>query len=85
MDNTHSNKENGPHRVEENTLHQTLGLAEGDLRPPLGDLVDEHGSVLAVGHNRCEVVASSVPSHLQHEKTVCSQIVRTVWQGSNKT
>ena len=36
--------------MEEHSLNEAFGLAEGALRAPLGQLVDEHGPVLALGH-----------------------------------
>lgn len=53
--------------MEGHTLHQTLVLAEGVLRPAFAHLVDDHLEAAAiVRHHTRQVVAFPVPRHLPH-------------------
>ena len=65
-----SDEEVGPARVEQDALDLPLGFGEGELGPPLRQLVDHDGPLCALGQHRGKVVALPVPRDLLHRLEV---------------
>lgn len=52
--------------MKQDTLDQSLGFGERQLRATFGNLGYEDGTILSVWHDRGKIVTAAVPSHLGH-------------------